>query len=93
MTDFQMRAGLTARSLQLAGIPTDIVPAIASDTVDLPEVAVGLLSYDGGDVAVITVKGAERTVTVAAGVPFVLAIARIKATGTTATALHYYTVS
>lgn len=78
---------------QFKGVETAISPArhfydaAPDDDNDLPYVPKGIISNDGGDVCMVGGNGNEVTVTLVAGVVYPFAPVRIKATGTTSTAI------
>ena len=73
----------------LSGPATDIVPVSPSDAADLETVALALYVETGGDVVIKAVNGgAARTVTVADFSVLPVGVARVYATGTTATGIH-----
>ena len=76
------------RAPSLAGPATDIVPVTPDDGADLTDVAVALYIETGGTVSVITEKGGVRSVSVSDNSILPVGIARVHATGTTATGIH-----
>jgi hypothetical protein len=78
----------SARSPIYAGIASDAVPVIPSDSVDLPQAASGLYIEAAGAVAFITASGVARTVNVPAFFVLPCGVSRVLASGTTATGIH-----
>lgn len=76
------------RELSLAGPATDIQPVSPSDANDLPQIATTLYVEQGGTIAITTVSGASRSVTVADYSFLPVGVKRVFATGTTATGIH-----
>lgn len=67
---------------------TSVVEIIPSDDTDLDEVLLGLNVETRGLVRVTTLDGSSATVFVAEGIFFPLRVARVWATGTTATGIR-----
>lgn len=76
------------RELSLNGPATDIIPVTPSDSADLPMVAPAIYVETGGALAVVTVAGQTRTLTVADFSLLAVGVSRVLATGTTATGIH-----
>lgn len=76
------------RETSLAGPVTDILPVTPSDSTDLALVAVSLYVQSGGTIALVTVAGQTRTLTVADYSYLPVGVSRVLATGTTATGIH-----
>ena len=76
------------RALSLSGPATDIMPVTPSDVADLPHVGLALYAETGGAVSFVTVSGESRSVTVADFAILPVGIARVNATGTSASGLH-----
>lgn len=74
-------------SLGPAGPATDLLPVTPDDGVDLPVVASALYAEAGGTVVIDTLHGA-RTVALADYSYVLVAVRRVRATGTTATGHH-----
>ena len=77
----------------MSGPANDIRPVTPDDGVDLPEIGVALYVTVGGAVAFVTESGAARTVTLLDGAILPVGVRRVKATGTTATGIHVFTVA
>jgi hypothetical protein len=80
----------TSRNTLLAGIGRDVLPVTPSDSADIVpgSVAMGIICKgDAGDVAFVTAAGVQRTYPIEAGETLPVGIARILATGTTATGI------
>ncbi|WP_432448662.1 spike base protein, RCAP_Rcc01079 family [Aliiroseovarius marinus] len=78
------------RSLSLRGPATDIAPITPADAVDLPDVAVALYVETGGALAITTVAGQSRTITVADNSILPVGVTQVAATGTTASGIHAF---
>lgn len=81
------------RSLSLSGPATDVSPVAPNDTTDLPKVALALYIETGGSVALTTVAGENRIVTVSDFSILPVGALRVLASGTTASGIHALTVS
>jgi hypothetical protein len=74
----------------LTGIATDVIPITPNNDADIGAgvVAIGIICKgSAGNVVVVTAKGNERTYPISVGETLPVGISRVKATGTTATAL------
>jgi hypothetical protein len=58
-----------------------------SDSTDLTNVTRFLIAAVAGNIALVTQAGQSVTIAAAAGIPIPLAVARVKATGTSATGI------
>ncbi|MET4102711.1 hypothetical protein ABIE58_002147 [Roseovarius sp. MBR-78] len=76
------------RSHALSGPATDALPVTPSDTIDLPDVAIGLYVETGGSISFVTVAGSTRSIVVADFSILPIGVRRVNATGTTATGIH-----
>ncbi|MET4104531.1 hypothetical protein ABIE58_003984 [Roseovarius sp. MBR-78] len=76
------------RSHALSGPATDALPVTPSDTIDLPDVAIGLYVETGGMVSLISATGETRSLSVADFSLLPLGVRRVHATGTTAQGIH-----
>ncbi len=76
------------RQAPLSGPALDALPVTPSDSLDLIHVAIGLYVETGGAISVITAMGHTRTLNVADFSFMPLGVARVRATGTTATGIH-----
>lgn len=76
----------------LSGPANDLEPVTPSDTVDLPNMAVALYVTVGGVVVFDSEAGATRTVTVGDNAILPVGVRRVRATDTTATGIHAFTV-
>lgn len=76
------------RSPNLSGPATDALPVTPDDATDLPHVAIGLYVEGAGTLAVVTAAGATRSLSVPAHAILPLGVARVLATGTSATGIH-----
>lgn len=76
-----------------AGPATDILPVTPDDVTDLPVVASAIYVETGGALSVLTVAGGIRTVTVVDHSFLPVGIARVRATGTTASGIHALVVA
>ena len=81
------------RSVALSGPATDIVPVTPDDTTDLADVAVALYVETGGTVALVSVRGGSRSVTVGGNSILPVGTRRVLATGTTASGIHALVIS
>lgn len=70
------------RALSPAGPVTDIVQITPDDATDLPQVATSLYVENGGTLAITTVAGAQRNLTVADFSFLPVGVVRVHATGT-----------
>jgi hypothetical protein len=82
-----------SRSVSLSGPATDIVPVSPDDGQDLPDVAVALYVETGGTVALHSVAGGARVVSVTDFSILPVGTARVLATGTSASGIHALVVS
>lgn len=80
------------RQPSLAGPGHDYLPVTPDDATDLSEVAVALYVETGGAVAITTINGTTRTVTVPDFGWILCGVSRVLATGTTAAGIHAITV-
>lgn len=78
----------TERALSLSGPATDIAPVTPDDGTDLPEVATALYVETGGTLALVSVRGATRTVSVDDMSLLPVGVRRVLASGTTASGIH-----
>ncbi|MEQ3625797.1 MAG: hypothetical protein ABNH26_03805 [Celeribacter sp.] len=76
------------RALPLDGPASDIVPVTPDDGTDLLDTASALYVEIGGAVALVTLRGASRVVTVPDMTVLPVAARRVLATGTTASGIH-----
>jgi hypothetical protein len=81
------------RALSLSGPATDIIPVTPDDGVDLAIVASALYVETGGAISVVTARGQQRLVEVADFAVLPVGVARVRATGTTATGIHALVVA
>ncbi|WP_112320881.1 spike base protein, RCAP_Rcc01079 family [Oceanibium sediminis] len=81
------------RASSLSGPGTDYNPVTPDDATDLPDVAASLYVEGAGTVAFISVKGESRSVAVPDFGWIICGVARVLATGTTATGIHAVVVS
>ncbi len=81
------------RASSLAGPGIDYLPVTPDDASDLPDVAASLYVEGAGSVAFVSVKGITRTVAVPDFGWIVCGVARVLATGTTASGIHAVVVS
>jgi hypothetical protein len=77
-----------SRALSLSGPATDIVPVTPNDSADLADVAVALYAEVGGTISFVTARGGARSVALADYALLPVGVARVMATGTTATGIH-----
>lgn len=80
-------------ALTAAGPATDILPVTPSDSAALPLVASALYVENGGALAVVTVRGETRSVTVGDLALLPVGVTRVLATGTTASGIHALVVA
>ena len=80
----------TSRVSLLAGIASDMIPVVPSDTDDFEHVAMGLYIETGGTLSFISSSGAERNITVTDFHRLECGVARVNATGTDALGIHAY---
>jgi hypothetical protein len=76
------------RAPSIEGPATDIMDVTPDDITDLPEVATALYIETGGDLSLVTERGAQRQVAVADFTFLPVGIRRVMASGTTATGIH-----
>lgn len=76
------------RALPLSGPATDMIPVVASDSTDLPVMAVAIYAETGGSVHFVSARGEMRSVVVADFSILPVGVVRVLETGTTATGLH-----
>lgn len=76
------------RALSLNGPATDILPVTPSDSTDLPLVAPAIYVETGGILSIVTVAGQTRSVRVTDFSVLAVGVARVRATGTTASGIH-----
>lgn len=76
-----------------SGPSNDLIPVTPSNTVDLVNIAVALYITVGGDVTFVTEAGNTRTVNVPSNFILPVGVARVNATGTTATGIHAFMVN
>lgn len=69
-------------------VAVDIVPVVASDTVDLPSHARAIRATGDGTLRITTYNGNVRNTSIAAGEILPVYAIRVHATGTTATGLE-----
>lgn len=77
----------------LSGPANDLEPVTPSDTVDLTNMAIALYVTVGGVVVFDSEAGETRTVTVGDNAILPVGVRRVRATGTTATGIHVFTVN
>ena len=77
-----------SRTPSLAGPATDIIAVIPDDATDLPDVAIALYVETGGDLSLVSERGAERQVRVADFTFLPVGTRRVRASGTTASGIH-----
>lgn len=80
------------RNAALSDPARDLVPVIPSDSAELEHVAVALYVEGAGTLSFVTVSGAVRSVNVADFSILPVGVRRVNATGTTATAIHAFSV-
>ena len=71
--------------VQMPFAGSDVIPVVKSDTVDFPEMAIGLYVGGAGAISMVTARGATRVITVAANAYIPIGLIRVNSTGTTAT--------
>ena len=76
------------RAATVSGPAHDALPVTPNDSIDLPQIAIGLYVQTGGTVVIDTVAGQTRTLNVADFSILPIGVRRVRATGTTATGLH-----
>ncbi|NKB28862.1 MAG: hypothetical protein GKR99_15455 [Rhodobacteraceae bacterium] len=76
------------RAIPLSGPASDIIAVTPSDVTNLDDVAVALYIETGGALSLETVGGGSRTVNVADNAVLPVGVARVNATGTTASGIH-----
>lgn len=81
------------RTPALSDPSADIMPITPSDTMDLPEVGIGLYVETGGAVSIVTPAGQHRTLNVADFSILPVGIVKVMASGTTASGLHAFVVA
>ena len=77
-----------SRSPSLAGPATDLQPVSPDDTQDLPEVAIALYVETGGTLSIVTVEGAQRSLSVTDWSFLPVGVTKVLDTGTTASGIH-----
>ena len=70
-----------------AGVATDLVPIVPSDTTDLPEACWAIYVNTSGDIRIKTLRGTVVTLSAVPVGVLPVGAARVYTTGTTATAL------
>lgn len=80
------------RNAALSDPARDLVPVIPSDSAELEHVAVALYVEGAGTLSFVTVSGTVRSVNVADFSILPVGVRRVNATGTTATAIHAFSV-
>ena len=83
-----MQNPFSRRAASLSGPATDVIPVTPSNTADLPRFALSLYVEAGGSLRVITIEGAERTLSVADFSFLPVGVRRVYSTGTTAQGIH-----
>lgn len=78
----------SSREVSLAGPATDALPVVPNDTLDLPDVAIGLYVETGGAVCFLSESGSQRTMIVADFSILPVGVKRVRASGTTASGIH-----
>lgn len=81
------------RTPSLNGPATDIQPVTPDDATDLPDVAVALYVESGGAISLVSAAGATRSVSVPDHSILPVGVARVMASGTTASGIHALTVT
>lgn len=81
------------RSTSLSGPGLDYAPVNPSDSAALPDVAIALYAENGGAISFISQKGETRTVTVPDFGWVLCGVQAVRATGTTAGAIHAVVIS
>lgn len=81
------------RATSLSGPARDLLPITPTDGVDLSKVCIGLYIEGGGTLAVTTVAGEARTISVPDYTMLPVGITRVSQTGTTATGISGLVVS
>lgn len=81
------------RTPALSDPSRDLIPVTPNDATDLSKTAVALYVETGGDLSVVTVAGRQRLVTVGDLSILPVGVLRVRATGTTASGIHAFTVS
>ena len=71
----------------------DIAPVTPDDAADLPDVAIALYVETGGELSLVSERGAERLVRVADFTFLPVGTRRVRATGTTASGIHALVVN
>ncbi|MFV0474912.1 MAG: hypothetical protein ACK5MQ_12010 [Pikeienuella sp.] len=80
------------RTASLAGPGVDYAPVAPSDTGELPDVAIALYVENGGAIRFVSEKGETRTVTTPDFGWVLCGVRAVRATGTTAGAIHAITL-
>jgi len=81
------------RTSSLSGPATDIVPVTPDDLTDMTDVAIALYVETGGTLSLLTVRGGNRSVSVADNSILPVGTRRVNATGTTASGIHAMVIS
>ncbi|MCA0044094.1 spike base protein, RCAP_Rcc01079 family [Celeribacter litoreus] len=81
------------RAAPLSGPAKDVFPITPDDALDLPNVAVALYVETGGALRITTVSGAIRTLSVDDMCILPVGVLRVHATGTTASAIHGFSLA
>jgi len=82
----------TGRFVGASGPARDLVPVLASDAIELADIAVALYIETGGTLAFVSVSGEARTVTVGDLSILPVGARQVLATGTTASGIHAFVV-
>lgn len=81
------------RTSSLSGPATDIVPVTPDDVNDMTDVAIALYVETGGTLSLSTIRGGNRSVSVADNSILPIGTRRVNASGTTASGIHALVIS
>ncbi|MBV1867278.1 MAG: hypothetical protein KUG69_05160 [Marinosulfonomonas sp.] len=81
------------RTSSLSGPATDIIPVTPDDVTNLVDVAIALYVETGGILSLLTIRGGNRSVSVADNSILPIGTRRVNATGTTASGIHAMVIS